>query len=137
MNAAIWEDFIDIFYAPSQVFARREHGNFWVPLIVVTLLAGVLFYLNSGLFRPMVDAEFDRAMATAMRLAALVQPDLFHSLVLISPTGFGFTSKDERATYANQVAAMERAARVTRPTTSLPAGSRPRRLSVAMARHHR
>ena len=28
----VWEDFIDIFYAPSQVFARREHGSFWIPL---------------------------------------------------------------------------------------------------------
>ena len=26
-KASVWEDFLDIFYAPSSVFARREHGR--------------------------------------------------------------------------------------------------------------
>jgi hypothetical protein len=63
----IWEDFIDIFFAPSSVFRRRENGSFLIPLAVVTLLFGTLFYLNSGALRPMFDAEFDRQMAVAMR----------------------------------------------------------------------
>ena len=66
-RAAIWEDFIDIFYAPSSVFRRREHGSFFIPIAVITILCGVLFYLNSGALQPMFDAEFDRAMAMAMR----------------------------------------------------------------------
>jgi len=65
--AAIWEDFIDIFYAPSSVFRRREKGSFFIPMAVVTFLCAGLFYLNSGALQPMFDAEFDRAMATAMR----------------------------------------------------------------------
>jgi hypothetical protein len=65
--AAIWEDFIDIFYAPSAVFRRRENGNFFIPLAVVTIVCGVLFYLNSGALQPMFDAEFDRGMAAARR----------------------------------------------------------------------
>ena len=65
--AAVWEDFIDIFYAPSAVFARRQHGSFWIPLSVVTLLMGVLFFMNSGVLQPMMDAEFNRQMAAAMR----------------------------------------------------------------------
>jgi hypothetical protein len=75
MNAALWEDFIDIFYAPSQVFARRERGSFWIPLIMVTMLTGTLFYLNSGLFQPMFDAEFDRGMAVAMRDNPNIPPE--------------------------------------------------------------
>jgi hypothetical protein len=66
-RAAIWEDFVDIFYAPSAVFRRREQGNFFIPLAVITILCGVLFYLNSGTLQPMFDAEFDRQMAAAMR----------------------------------------------------------------------
>jgi hypothetical protein len=66
-RAAIWEDFIDIFYAPSAVFRRRENGNFFIPLTVITMLCGVLFYLNSGALQPMFDAEFDRQMAVVMR----------------------------------------------------------------------
>jgi hypothetical protein len=71
----VWEDFIDIFYAPAQVFARRERGSVWIPLVVVTLLTGVLFYLNSGLLQPIVDAEFERAMATAMRDNPNIPPE--------------------------------------------------------------
>jgi len=74
-RAAIWEDFIDIFYAPSDVFRRRENGNFFIPLAVITLMCGVLFYLNSGALQPMFDAEFDRAMAVAMRQNPNIPPE--------------------------------------------------------------
>ena len=67
MPPSIWEDFIDIFYAPSQVFARREKGSFWIPTLVVTVLTGALFYLNSGALQPIFDAEFDRGIAMALR----------------------------------------------------------------------
>jgi hypothetical protein len=74
-RTAIWEDFIDIFYAPSGVFRRREHGSVFVPLLVVTLLTGVIFYLNSGALRPLFDAEFDRQMAAAMRANPKIPPE--------------------------------------------------------------
>jgi hypothetical protein len=66
-RAAVWEDFIDIFYAPSAVFRRRETSSAVIPIAVITLVCGVLFYLNSGAIQPMFDAEFDRQMAVAMR----------------------------------------------------------------------
>ena len=65
--AAIWEDFIDIFYAPSTVFRRRETGGIFVPLLILTFLCGVIFYLNSGALRPMFDAEFNRQVAAVTR----------------------------------------------------------------------
>ena len=74
-RAAIWEDFIDIFYAPSAVFRRRESGNFFVPLVVITIVCGALFFLNSGALQPMFDAEFDRQMATAMRQNPNIPPE--------------------------------------------------------------
>ena len=66
-RAAVWEDFIDIFYAPSQVFARRIAASAWVPILVVTVLMSALIYVNSGLLEPMMSAEFDRGMAAAMK----------------------------------------------------------------------
>jgi hypothetical protein len=66
-QAAIWEDFIDIFYAPSYVFARRQNGSFWIPLFVVTILMGIIYFLTSGAMQPIVDAEFNRQAAAAMR----------------------------------------------------------------------
>jgi hypothetical protein len=74
-RVAVWEDFIDIFYAPSAVFARRERGSFWVPLIVVTLLMGALFFVNSGVLQPVFDAEFERGIAAAMRNNPGIPPE--------------------------------------------------------------
>ena len=72
----LWEDFIDIFYAPSQVFARRAMGSFWVPLFVVTLAVGALVYLNSGVLQSMMTAEFDRGMAAAMKQNPRFTPEM-------------------------------------------------------------
>jgi hypothetical protein len=66
-RTALWEDFIDLFYAPSYVFARRMNGSFWVPMFTVTVLLGTLFFLNSGAMQPIMDAEFNRGIAVAMR----------------------------------------------------------------------
>ena len=73
---SVWEDFIDIFYAPSAVFARRARGNVWIPLTVVTLLMGGLFFLNSGVLQPMMDAEFNRGIAIAMRSNPRLTPEM-------------------------------------------------------------
>jgi hypothetical protein len=66
-QASVWEDFIDIFYAPSTVFARRERSGFFLPMLVVTLLTGVLFIVNSGVLAPIMDAEMGRAVAAIQK----------------------------------------------------------------------
>jgi hypothetical protein len=58
----VWEDFIDIFYAPSTVFARRISSGFIIPMLVVTLAAGALYLLNSNVWSQVMDAEMGRAL---------------------------------------------------------------------------
>lgn len=65
--AAWWEDFIDIFYAPSQVFERRARSGFGIPMLVVTILIALIAFANSGVMQPIMDAEFARASAVQMR----------------------------------------------------------------------
>lgn len=62
-----WEDFIDIFYAPSAVFARRATAGFGIPMLVVTLLGAVIFFASYNAMSPMLDAEFSRSAAAALR----------------------------------------------------------------------
>jgi hypothetical protein len=62
-SASVWEDFIDIFYTPSTVFARRSTSGFFIPMLVVTLAAGVLYIVNSGVWSQVMDAEMNRALA--------------------------------------------------------------------------
>lgn len=62
-TASLWEDFIDIFTSPSFVFRRREHSGFGMPLLVLTVLFGVLIFGTKPLVQPAIDAETTRAFA--------------------------------------------------------------------------
>jgi hypothetical protein len=75
-KASVWEDFLDIFYAPSAVFARRENGSFLIPMLVVSVLLGVLFMVNSRVMDPIMDAEMRRGMATAMENNPQITPEM-------------------------------------------------------------
>ena len=66
-RAGLWEDFVDIFYAPSSVFARRSDGKFGMPLLFLVLVGTVLFFLTKNATQPIMDAEFARQTAAAMR----------------------------------------------------------------------
>ena len=62
-KASLLDDFMDIFYAPSAVFARRANASFWIPLLIISALLGVMFFANRDLLEPIMDAEFARNMA--------------------------------------------------------------------------
>jgi hypothetical protein len=66
-RAGLWEDFVDIFYAPSSVFARRSDGKFGMPLLLLVLVGVVLAFLTKNATQPIMDAEFARQSAAAMR----------------------------------------------------------------------
>ena len=71
----IWEDFLEIFYAPRAVFARRAGSGFWVPLVIMYAISLALFFGGRGLMQPMYDAEFDRAMAIQQKMNPGMTPD--------------------------------------------------------------
>ena len=52
-KAGLWEDFVDIFYAPSSVFARRADGKFGLPLLFLIVVAAVLVFLTKNAMQPM------------------------------------------------------------------------------------
>jgi len=64
-KTSLLDDFMDIFYKPSAVFARRANTGFWIPLLVVTLLLGAVFMANRDLLEPIMEAEMARAMSRA------------------------------------------------------------------------
>ncbi len=65
--ASVWEDLMDIWYAPSTVFRRRENGNFGVALVVLCVAIGVLAFAGRGGMQPIMDAEFARQMVLAQK----------------------------------------------------------------------
>ncbi len=66
-SASVWEDFIDIFYAPVDVYRRRVGGGFGIPMLVVAVAMAVLAFTNAGVLQPVMDAEFTRATAAVVK----------------------------------------------------------------------
>lgn len=62
----MWEDFVDIFYAPAQVFERRRDGKFGLALLVLTVLSVVIYFATRGGMETVVDVEFQRKAAEQM-----------------------------------------------------------------------
>jgi hypothetical protein len=75
-KTSVWEDFVDIYYAPSDVFARRRDGRFGLALLVVSVVLALLYWLSQTYLEPMWTAEFDRQMATAMRDNPQMTPEM-------------------------------------------------------------
>ncbi|HET7630941.1 MAG TPA: YIP1 family protein [Gemmatimonadaceae bacterium] len=79
-KASVWEDFLDIIYAPADVFRRRANGNFWLPLLVTTILISLLAYANRNIIRPVFDAEFARGAAAAMQKNPQLTQDAYNRI---------------------------------------------------------
>ena len=59
-KSALWEDFIDILYAPSRVFARRRDARFGPALLVVAVVGLVLFFAFRGMFDAITDVAITK-----------------------------------------------------------------------------
>ena len=70
--ASLWEDFVDIFYAPTSVFARRREGKFGIALLVYVVLATGVWVA----MRPMMQPIFDRMAAQTVTRARAQNPEL-------------------------------------------------------------
>lgn len=63
---SLLDDFLEIFYAPARVFARREKSNFGLAFLIVSVLAGIFAFASRSLLAAVMDAEWPR---TAARMA--------------------------------------------------------------------
>ena len=63
---AFWEDVIDIFVSPAEVFRRRQNSSVWPPMLFVAISIGIIFFATFNTLQPIFDAEFARNTAKAM-----------------------------------------------------------------------
>jgi hypothetical protein len=66
-STSLWEDFIDIFTTPSEVFRRRENSGFGLQLLIVTVLFAVILLGTKSLVQPVFDAEMARQTAQVLK----------------------------------------------------------------------
>jgi len=65
---SVWEDLLEIFYAPAAVFERRrDTPAFGLALIVLTVLFVASYFAFRGMTEAIFDVEFQRGMAQAMK----------------------------------------------------------------------
>lgn len=62
-DASLWEDFVDIYFAPSTVFERRRDGRYGVALVVLTLVLTALTYAFFSTMSAAYDADMARTLA--------------------------------------------------------------------------
>jgi hypothetical protein len=77
---SIWEDFVDIYVSPREVFERRADGRFGLALLVLTVVLALLAVPAQVVMAPALEAQMQRALAE-MGQAAQESPGLF------DPTG--------------------------------------------------
>ncbi len=66
-SVGVWEDFVDIFHAPSEVFARRRAAGFWTPLLVIVVVATILAFGTTRILEPAIDADAQRQTREMVR----------------------------------------------------------------------
>ncbi len=65
--ASLWEDFVDIFVSPSEVFERRRESGFLAPLLVFAIVTVVILLAGRNAMQPIMDSEFARGVAAATK----------------------------------------------------------------------
>jgi hypothetical protein len=74
---SVWEDLLELFYAPTAVFERRrETPAFGLALVIFTVLIVGLSFAFRGMMEPVFDVEFKRGMAQAMKQNPSLTPEM-------------------------------------------------------------
>lgn len=68
----IWEDSLEIFFAPVRVFRRRDGSDVGIPLFVLIVLSIAVYFATRELLQPLMEADIRRSTAAALAR----QPDL-------------------------------------------------------------
>jgi phosphoglycerol transferase MdoB-like AlkP superfamily enzyme len=79
-KASLLEDYIDILYAPSSVFARRANSGFGLHLLIISLVTAVLMFVNRGVFMQIFDAQYTARMAEAMASNPQLTPEVVEQM---------------------------------------------------------
>jgi hypothetical protein len=75
-KTSLFEDCIDIFHAPSKVFARRENGSFGPALAIITVASLVLVLATKSVLSPIYDAMAAKQMQEAMAKNPQLTPEM-------------------------------------------------------------
>jgi hypothetical protein len=70
-----WEDALDIFYSPTEVFLRRRDGRYGLALIILIALSIGVYYLSAQVNEAIFDIEFRKSVAAAAAAGQPMSPE--------------------------------------------------------------
>ena len=79
-KASFWEDFIDIFYAPSAVLRRRANANPWPAMLVVSVVTGIVMFFAAPAVEPALQADFMRALPAMQAKNPNLTPEMIDKI---------------------------------------------------------
>src|SRR6266516_3631882 len=71
-KASLWEDFVDIFYTPSSVFARRSDGKFGMALLLL-IVVGTVFDAKTSVAAAIMIATYSEVPRLVQILVSAAQ----------------------------------------------------------------
>ncbi len=83
-SASMVEDFIDVFYAPSTVFARRQNAGFWPYFFIISILGAVFTLASRSLISAAMEGDFTRRMADVMAENPQITEDVLRTQRAVS-----------------------------------------------------
>lgn len=79
---SVWEDLLEIFYAPTAVFQRRrETPAFGLALLIFVLVGVGLFFAFKGVMEPMMDADIRRSLEHSMKTNPQIKPEMLPQFI--------------------------------------------------------
>jgi hypothetical protein len=74
-TSSLFEDIVEIFVSPSQVFARRKGRGFWMALLIYTVIVAALAIGTRPLMQPVYDAVWQQSSAQIAKQNPQITPE--------------------------------------------------------------
>ena len=74
-TSSLFEDIVEIFVSPAQVFARRKGRGFWLALLIYTVIIAALAIATRPLMQPVYDAVWQQSSAQIMKQNPQITPE--------------------------------------------------------------
>ena len=74
-KASFWEDLIDIFFSPANVFRRNQGKSVWPPLLFVSLAIGIIVFATFNQLQPIFDAEYTKQIPQIQARTPNITPE--------------------------------------------------------------
>jgi hypothetical protein len=83
-QSSFWEDVIDIFFSPADVFRRRQNRSVWPPMLFVAISIGVIVFATFNTLEPIYAAEFTRNTAKVLAKNPQITQDILDKQRVVS-----------------------------------------------------